>query len=454
MISEDMGYYFLSYSSKDTDLVDRICHEFDKRGLKYWRDKREFQTGTDNWLRSILKAIADENCMGLIAFATPNFALSDWTTRELVAAQDYQKRIIPIWCSGNNVTEVMGLYNNLHMLDARALLATQQYEEVFTKIIDFVTPQNYSNPSTRTEANQRHAVTQSTTSLESVYDFTLSEQSFVYVPAGEFSREDKDSAKTENLREFYIGTFAVTRDQFEEFVKDTKHKTLPEKYLQGYHMENTQPRVIHGATWQMPYQKAELDGQLDKDFPVTLLAYQDMIAYCAWLTSKLSSSLNGLIVSLPTPSQWEKAAKGGHMVTRRYANFLSTKNLYPNPKKHDPDNNRRNAMFPLMHNPNKMRMYPWGDEAPHSDFVHYGKQLIPCSVLKYDSIKYRSPYGCVQMSGNVREACLSNDEMRYIVKGGSFLSAESKLRCNTWDVVDKLEGWTDIGFRIVLNPPS
>jgi formylglycine-generating enzyme required for sulfatase activity len=63
------------------------------------------------------------------------------------------------------------------------------------------------------------------------------------------------------------------------------------------------------------------------DHPVTLVRWEDAVAYCAWLTVE-----SGRTVRLPTEAEWEKAARGG-LEGHRYpwgdeldpslANFLS-----------------------------------------------------------------------------------------------------------------------------------
>ena len=154
------------------------------------------------------------------------------------------------------------------------------------------------------------------------------------IPSGDFVMGSEDAELDEkpahrvHLDDFLIGVHPVTNAEYERFVRETGHRA-PAIYelplvvtVGGIDRErsfraNGQPYI-----W--------LDSAAPKDrlaHPVTLVRWEDAIAYCAWL-----SGATGRIIRLPTEAEWEKAARGG-LEGKRYpwgdgidqnmANFLA-----------------------------------------------------------------------------------------------------------------------------------
>lgn len=162
-------------------------------------------------------------------------------------------------------------------------------------------------------------------------------------------------------------------------------------------------------------------GQPPKDregHPVVEVSWRDALAYCEWLSVRL-----GRAVRLPTEAEWEKAARAG---TDR-------------------------------------RMYPWGDE--WQEFRCNSEELglgstSPVGLFTSGA----SPYGVLDMAGNVWEWCqskkkpypykpddgrekLDGDELRAL-RGGSFNLNHRLVRC-----AHRLRSHSDlhsgvIGFRV------
>ncbi len=118
--------------------------------------------------------------------------------------------------------------------------------------------------------------------------------SFVFVPKGKFlmgSREDNklayDSEKPQHtveiLRDFWIGQYPVTNEQYDLFVQAKG----------GMHPV---------SNWQKK-----------KNHPVVNVSWNDAQAYCKWLNGQIQNSefkIQNLEIRLPTEAEWEKAARG------------------------------------------------------------------------------------------------------------------------------------------------
>jgi formylglycine-generating enzyme required for sulfatase activity len=158
------------------------------------------------------------------------------------------------------------------------------------------------------------------------------------------------------------------------------------------------------------------------------------MAFCRWLSEKL-----GMAVSLPTEAQWEKAARS--------------------------DDGRR---------------YPWGGELT-PDHANYGETGIGETGIGETGIgetgigettavgifpRGASPYGVLDMSGNVWEWCLTKWSYDYttpaddnaegddwrVVRGGSFRDNERLVRCASRSWYNPDVGDLSLGFRVVVSP--
>lgn len=154
------------------------------------------------------------------------------------------------------------------------------------------------------------------------------------IPSGEFlmgsddGDEDERPAHRVHVEEFNIGVQPVTHAEYARFVQETGHRVpavyeLPLVVTAGGHERERAYRATgQSYIW--------LDSEPPKDrldHPVTLVRWDDALAYCAWL-----SNASGRIVRLPTEAEWEKAARGG-LEGKRYpwgdrldhnmANFLA-----------------------------------------------------------------------------------------------------------------------------------
>lgn len=140
------------------------------------------------------------------------------------------------------------------------------------------------------------------------------------------------------------------------------------------------------------------------NLPCTDINWYEAVAFCRWLTDKV-----GITIQLPTELQWQRAALGD----TEWA-------------------------------------YPWGNIFNESRCNFTINQLTP--VDQY--ISGASPFGVMDMVGNVWEWCLSSwnkDEMR-VLKGGSWPQFKPNLmRAEVRIWIEGSERLHDSGFRCVYN---
>jgi formylglycine-generating enzyme required for sulfatase activity len=211
------------------------------------------------------------------------------------------------------------------------------------------------------------------------------------VPAGPFIYQDGET-REEAL--FYIARCLVTYAQFQMFADDPEGFQNP-RWWEGL-AASEEDRSGPGE------QRYKVD-----DHPRERVSWYEALAFCRWLTAQYEAhpellpegvrGQSGWRITLPTEWQWEKAARG--------------------------DDGRR---------------YPYGDE-----FDTEKSNTIEAGIGQTSAVdKYpqgASPYGALDMSGNVWEWCLneydtperfglSGDADR-VVRGGAFNLPQARATC-------------------------
>jgi formylglycine-generating enzyme required for sulfatase activity len=260
----------------------------------------------------------------------------------------------------------------------------------------------------------------------------------VRIPAGDFlmgsdMKKDKDTFANElqqhavYLEEYYIGKAPVTVAQFAVFILSTNYRTTAEQEDFGWVWISSQWKKIKGADWQHP---RGLDSSVLRkaQHPVTQVSWDDAIAFCRWL-----SEMSGQECRLPTEAEWEKAARGMDG-----------------------------------------RLHPWGNEPPHASLCNYYLNVGDTTPVGKYSPKGDSPYGCVDMAGNVWEWTSSlwgedanqpkfrypyragdgredrDSRERRVLRGGSFPMLALGVRCAVRDQHLPFKRSPNYGFRVVV----
>lgn len=156
------------------------------------------------------------------------------------------------------------------------------------------------------------------------------------------------------LEAYKISKYPITNTDFDQFIQETQYVTTAEQEGTGF-VFNPNHRVVAGANWQHPL--GTNSDLIDKEkHPVVQVSWWDVWQFCRWLTTK-----TGQKYRLPTEAEWEKAARG--------------------------TNGRR---------------FPWGDQW-EPRFCNAEYRFRGTTPIDYFEANNISPYGCVDMCGNVFE---------------------------------------------------
>ena len=231
----------------------------------------------------------------------------------------------------------------------------------------------------------------------------------VVVPAGPFTMgidhpraTDEKPSRQVYLSAFSIDRYEVSNARFAAFVAATGYQTEAEK--RG-------AEKADGISWRQPHGPGSA---ADPGHPVVYVSWQDAHAYCAWRGGRL-----------PTEAEWEKSARG------------SDGQLWP-----------WGAKFAAG------RANLWGPEDGYAGLAPVGS--FPAGA---------SPYGALDMAGNVWEWCADWYDANYyatapakdpqgpetgrfkVLRGGSWINPGPALRSiNRFEVLP-VERSPYIGFR-------
>ncbi len=111
-----MHQVFLSYSHRDTALVERVYADLLSKGLTVWFDK-DLIPGMDDWNAKIQRAIEAATC--LVVLLSPNAKPSKWIEREHTYAEWQGVPIIAALLTGDPSTAVPIYYSNFLLINLR-----------------------------------------------------------------------------------------------------------------------------------------------------------------------------------------------------------------------------------------------------------------------------------------------------------------------------------------------
>jgi formylglycine-generating enzyme required for sulfatase activity len=236
----------------------------------------------------------------------------------------------------------------------------------------------------------------------------VGDMEFMLVPAGRFVMGSKDDDKDADNDEKPQHTIELSYDYY------LARFTVTNEHYNAFIKATNDKHPV--SSWE---KKA--------DHPVVNVSWLDAMEYVKWLNTSLGSPQTGLVFRLPTEAEWEKAARGA------YGN-----------------------------------LYPWGNEFDQSRCN--SRESGKMNTMPVDAFpRGASPYGCEQMSGNVREWThtllgeypYASDEKREnevdqtnfrVVRGGAFHDDRQNLRAANRQSYNPDFRLGYLGFRVVLAP--
>ena len=263
------------------------------------------------------------------------------------------------------------------------------------------------------------------------------DKAWVDIPAGEFTsgplrgfEYDKGEfidypQRKVTLPAFRISRYPVTFAQFQTFVDDPEGYQNQDRWFEGLAADEDDRRLRD--------QYFRVEGRAYPNTPREMVNWYQAIAFCRWLSWRLGGGydlkkINRWVVRLPTEYEWEKAARG------------TDGRIYPYPGDFDPENG--NTWETGIGMTSAVGIFPRGN----------------------------SPYGVMDMSGNVWEWCLNKYEKPHEplarikldgtsyrpLRGGSWVDPRGAARA-----VYRFGPHPDLryygyGFRVmsVVRPPS
>ena len=235
------------------------------------------------------------------------------------------------------------------------------------------------------------------------------------------ARESEFPQRTVELPEYSIARYPITNRQFSTFVQDGGYGKKKKDCWTDAGWKNkgeSSGPLFRGGVFDLP------------NHPAVMLNWYEAVAFCRWLTQRWRKT--GEIgadqeVSLPTESQWEKAARGPDGI-----------------------------------------LCPW-EGKPEPERANYQETGLGATSAVGCFPSGASPYGCHDMAGNVREWCrtkwqddyriyqeqndLEGEDIR-VLRGCSYFNDSNWVRCAARGRNDP-DYWSGSrGFRLVLSPSS
>ncbi|MBN1873086.1 MAG: SUMF1/EgtB/PvdO family nonheme iron enzyme, partial [Anaerolineae bacterium] len=246
--------------------------------------------------------------------------------------------------------------------------------------------------------------------------------------------------------DYWMSRYPITNAQFKVFVDDEKN---------GYCA--IQWWTPAGLAWRKDRKGPDKWGGAFNlsNHPVVGVAWYEAVAFCRWLTARVTNDkirmtkLPQFVIRLPSEIEWEKAARGGIFLSPvshgpATPDLLNISEASPGAI---PD-----SQFQIR-NSSPSRHYPWGNDPITPQHANYDETGINSTSAVGAFPRGESPYGLLDMSGNVWEWTLTQwvdnyekydktennqieGDFRRVLRGGAFFDYGGYARCASRDHYD------------------
>lgn len=398
-----MSHVFISYSRTDSEYVERLVKKLQAEGFDVWYDRRTDYG--DEWWEEIVKAI--EGCAAFIVVMTPESGKSRWVKREVMRGDKLGKPQFAVLLDGDfDSSRLWAMFDHTQPIDVRdKSLPPPRFFGALSKYTARSERDQIGRQSSVKDNSGKVGITHPTSLvIPEVPRFELPSPpdlsstlpppfEWCYIPAGKVTIEygepqrknDKFKYQVKSREEFdvsalYIAKYPITNNQFQEFVaaKD------------GYRDIRWWDYSAGAKAWRLRNGKGNVQKSTCSDCPQADVAWYEAIAFCNWLNLRARAGVSQVPfhpITLPTEQQWQRAAQG-----------------------------------------DDGRIYPWGNEADTTRSNTSETQIGRTSpVTQYPT--GASPFGVLDMAGNIWEWCLTSwDDGSNQVSGG----ARRCLRGGAW----------------------
>lgn len=400
-----MSHVFISYSKKNHGYARKLADKLLELGFDVWIDDR-IDYGEEWWER-IVKSI--EGCGAFVALMTPQSRSSKWVRREVLLADKLNKPIFPLLLNGGN----WEIFVDRQFIDVEGGLPPPK--SFYLRLASTVPRRNhrgkevYAHPEPEAPA-QENIGTAPLGALPLPPDLSAilpTPFEWCFISAGKVRLAPVDDWRGKaaggefEVDSFFLAKYPITNAQFQRFVDA----------VDGYDDPQWWNYSSAAGAWRASNPHAAWPSfDLTSSYPRVNVSWYESLAFCYWLNAHIESDYQ---IMLPTEAQWQFAAAGD----TGYA-------------------------------------YPWGNEfdSEKCNTRESGVRQLT-RVTQYP--EGASPFGVMDMSGNVCEWCLNGWEIDEVqgssprcLRGGSWSNMAADARVIFRDTLSPNSRFNYRGFRI------
>ena len=404
---------FISYSSKDADLVIRLKRDLATANVAVWLDHEQLTPDTLDWQDAVRRGILQAT--HVIYAASPNAARSQYVIHEITMARGERKPVLAFWIRGEDEK----WYDSVPMgwilaqyTDGRGAA----YAAGLTRLQEALGLIAYPLPEIPARLASLGYRGVNRAGAPAILAPLVSVAAGPFLMGSDKTRdteaEDRETPQHRvELAAYQIGTYPVTVAEYALAVRAGAVR---------------EPSAWGSVTWQSQLQHP--------DHPVVCVSWQDAQAYLVWLRE--ATGQPGW--RLPSEAQWEKAA--------RWDAARGVSRIYPWGDSFD--TKRCNTGESGIYTTTPIGSYPASD-AQRSGASPCGAEDMTGNVWEWTSSEFK-PYPYTSSDGHEDTTSI---EYR-MLRGGSWDDYAWVTRAAFRDI----NRWDDLilngGFRLALPPPA